>query len=243
VTYARDYFNVGQPSLLKDKYVVYLTRGVDRNNYKWEANRRYNEFFALKEAFSRSWPGIYIPYMPSKKIIGNRDVKFIIERRYFLERFYMQMSRYDYLIYGPEWALFCHPREGPKEGDLATQLKTLQPPSYLQMLHNFMVVFNIDADFLKTLHFQAKRVEADQLISNFEEFLRKLKVHFKNLKKQVKMLIETQQTKIDLEKQVIFILNKFEERTNQFIDQPNKNNKEVHLQSNILTADIVRQAS
>ena len=81
-----------------------------------------------------------------------------------------------------------------------------------------MVVFNVDADLLKTLHFQAKRVEADQLISNFEEFLRKLKVHFKNLKKQVKMLIETQQTKIDLEKQVIFILNKFEERTNQFID-------------------------
>lgn len=65
---------------------------------------------------------------------------------------------------------------------------------------------------------QGKRVEAEHLVATFEEFLRKLKVHFKNLKKQVRMLIETQQTKIDLEKQVIFLLNKFEERTNQYID-------------------------
>ena len=36
-----------------------------------------------------TWPGLYIPYMPSKKLIGNRDAKFIVERRYFLERFYM----------------------------------------------------------------------------------------------------------------------------------------------------------
>ena len=43
--YARDNFNVGQPSLLKDKYVVYMTKGVDSNNSVWQANRRYNEFF------------------------------------------------------------------------------------------------------------------------------------------------------------------------------------------------------
>jgi hypothetical protein len=57
--------------------------------------------------------------MPSKKLIGNKDVKFIIERRYYLERFYMQMSRYDYLIYNPEWQVFCRPKEGPKDGDIA----------------------------------------------------------------------------------------------------------------------------
>lgn len=89
VMYAREHFNVGQPSLLKDKYVVYMTIGVDVNNRRWEANRRYNEFYALKEAMRITWPGLYIPHMPSKKLIGNRDVKFIIERRYFLERFYM----------------------------------------------------------------------------------------------------------------------------------------------------------
>jgi hypothetical protein len=47
--YAKEGFSVGQPSLLKDKYVVYLTKGLDRQNYRWEANRRYNEFFSLRE--------------------------------------------------------------------------------------------------------------------------------------------------------------------------------------------------
>lgn len=89
VMQAREYFKVGQPSLLKEKYVVYMTKGVDQSGYRWEANRRYNEFFSLKECQGRMWPGLFIPYMPSKKLIGNRDVKFIIERRYFLERFYM----------------------------------------------------------------------------------------------------------------------------------------------------------
>ena len=54
----------------------------------------------------QSWPGLYVPFVPGKKIIGNKDVKFIIERRYFLERFFMQMSRYDYLLAGPEYAAF-----------------------------------------------------------------------------------------------------------------------------------------
>lgn len=131
VMYHRMHFQVGQPSLLKDKYVVYMTKGVDGKNQRWEANRRYNEFYQLKEAMRMTWPGIFIPYMPSKKLIGNRDVKFIIERRYFLERFYMQMSRYDYLIYGPEWHLFCRPKEGPKDGDLATQIKAVPIPSFV----------------------------------------------------------------------------------------------------------------
>ena len=42
---AREHFNVGHPSLLKEKYVVYMTKGVDASGAKWEANRRYNEFY------------------------------------------------------------------------------------------------------------------------------------------------------------------------------------------------------
>ena len=75
---AREHFNVGQPSQLKEKYVVYMTRGVDLQGHKWEANRRYNEFYTLREAQQRMWPGLFLPYMPSKKLVGNRDVKFII---------------------------------------------------------------------------------------------------------------------------------------------------------------------
>ena len=90
---------------------MYMTRGVDLHGHKWEANRRYNEFFSLREAQSRCWPGLFLPYMPSKKLVGNRDVKFIVQRRYFLERYYMQMSRFAYLTHTQEWQTFCRPNQ------------------------------------------------------------------------------------------------------------------------------------
>ena len=53
---------------------------------------RYNEFHLLRQVIRANWPGIYIPSLPAKKVIGNKDVRFIIERRYFIERFYLQLS-------------------------------------------------------------------------------------------------------------------------------------------------------
>jgi hypothetical protein len=75
------------------------------------------------------------------------------------------MSRYDYLLYGPEWYAFCRPKEGAKDGDLAYQISQLSTPSFQQMLHNYMIIFSIDANELKLLHTQAKRVESDLLFS------------------------------------------------------------------------------
>ena len=75
-----------EPSLLNGKYVVYKVMGTDANG-SFEGNRRYNEFFLLRQVIVANWPGIYIPSTPSKKLVGNKDVRFIIERRYFLERF------------------------------------------------------------------------------------------------------------------------------------------------------------
>jgi hypothetical protein len=56
-------------------------------------------------------------------------------------------------------------------------------------------------------------------------------------------LVETTQNKIDLDKQMIILFAKFEERTNFFTDSVLKNDPkmQVHLQSNILSAEIVRQ--
>jgi sorting nexin-1/2 len=69
-----------------------MTRGLDSFGNPFEGTRRYNEFYLLRDCMRSSWPGVYIPPIPSKKMVGNKDVKFILERRYFLERFFMQMS-------------------------------------------------------------------------------------------------------------------------------------------------------
>ena len=95
-------FGLMDPSLLNSKYVVYKVTGEDSHGL-FEGNRRYNEFFLLRQVIVANWPGIYIPSTPSKKFVGNKDVRFIIERRYFLERFILQLSRIPYLVESHEF--------------------------------------------------------------------------------------------------------------------------------------------
>lgn len=79
-------FEVVRPCLISNKYVAYQVKGEDSLE-GFEATRRYNEFFMLRQTLSQRWPGLFIPCIPPKKAVGNKDVIFIIERRYFLERF------------------------------------------------------------------------------------------------------------------------------------------------------------
>ena len=88
--------------------MVYKVTGTDSLGF-FDGNRRYNEFFVLRQVIVANWPGIYIPSTPSKKLVGNKDVKFIIERRYFLERFILQMSQIDYLVDSNEFQTFMRP--------------------------------------------------------------------------------------------------------------------------------------
>lgn len=63
-------------------------------------------------------------------------------------------------------------------------------------------------------------------------------MHLKALKKQIKGLIDTTHMKQDLDKQLIAVAAKFEERTNAYAD--GAQNATQLLQSNVLTIDIVR---
>ena len=95
-------FGLMDPSLLNGKYVVYKVLGQDSLG-TFEGNRRYNEFFLLRQVIVANWPGIYIPSTPSKKLVGNKDVRFIIERRYYLERFILQLSQIGILVESNEF--------------------------------------------------------------------------------------------------------------------------------------------
>ena len=80
------HFEVIKPCLIQNKYVAYQLKGEDSLE-TFEGMRRYNEFYMLRNSLCARWPGLFIPGIPPKKAVGNKDVKFIIERRYFLERF------------------------------------------------------------------------------------------------------------------------------------------------------------
>lgn len=79
-----------------------MCRGVDESGV-WEGERRYNEFFKLREALVSRWPGVPIPMLPPKKAIGNKEIRFINERRFYLDRFLKRMSYFPFILNSPEF--------------------------------------------------------------------------------------------------------------------------------------------
>ena len=49
--------------------------------------KRYSEFYNFRKKLTQRWPGIYVPALPEKKVIGNKDNKFIETRCKLLELF------------------------------------------------------------------------------------------------------------------------------------------------------------
>lgn len=78
-------------------HITYDTRGKDRQGV-WECKRRYNEFFLLHELLSKRFPGIPIPILPPKKAIGNKDLTFVQDRTFYLQRFLRKLARFDFII-------------------------------------------------------------------------------------------------------------------------------------------------
>jgi sorting nexin-1/2 len=76
----------------------------------------------LREALSSRWPGVYIPAIPEKKLVGNKDDNFVEERRALLERFMKEIAKFDYLTQSREFKVFARER-GDIEKILSSMLR------------------------------------------------------------------------------------------------------------------------
>lgn len=83
-------------------HVDYTCRGTDETGY-WQENRRYSHFFKLHHVLEQRWPGVPIPILPPKKAIGNKEIKFINERRFYLERYLKKMSHFRFIVNSEEF--------------------------------------------------------------------------------------------------------------------------------------------
>ena len=90
-------------------HIVYNVRGKDQQG-EWECKRRYNEFFLLQECLAKRWPSIVLPLVPPKKAVGNKDLIFLQERRFYLERFLRKLAQYDFIINSQEFQIFARPQ-------------------------------------------------------------------------------------------------------------------------------------
>jgi hypothetical protein len=122
----------------KSGHIVYKCKGSDSQGI-WEGDRRYNEFYKLQEKLEARWPGIPLPMLPPKKAIGNKDIKFINERRFYLERFLKKMSAYDFVLNSQEFIIFSRPN-----GDIEKMLNAVPKCSSIDIVTKYREVLGIE---------------------------------------------------------------------------------------------------
>ena len=71
-------------------------------------------------------------------MIGNKELRFINERRFYLERFLKKISGLDFLVKSQEFLIFSNPK-----GDIDKQLSNLPKLSTSDIVEKFKVALNL----------------------------------------------------------------------------------------------------
>ena len=77
------------------KYTVYHIVGQDKNG-SIDVHRRYNEFYKMRAALVKRYPGCFIPSIPDKSI-SIIDDEIANKRQRFLNDFVRKMTRLPHL--------------------------------------------------------------------------------------------------------------------------------------------------
>ena len=113
----------------KGDHIVYTVMGYDRQG-KIEIERRFSEFEVLRQAFTERWPGLYVPPIPVKKALGNKNMEFITERCFLLNLFIKQAARCPYLLESEEFSIFIRPNYANMKREISL-LPRLSPEDHL----------------------------------------------------------------------------------------------------------------
>lgn len=65
------------------EHVIYNIVGNDETE-SYDVMRRYSEFNFLRKKLNERWPGVFIPAIPTKQILGKNDAQVTQNRLRFL---------------------------------------------------------------------------------------------------------------------------------------------------------------
>ena len=104
--------------------IKYTVTGQDSQG-KFEVTRRYNEFHILHVTLTSRWPGCFIPCIPEKQILGDKEDGFIEERRSLLDRFIRECAKFEFILESQEFKIFA--RQTGEVGDALEKLGDQTP--------------------------------------------------------------------------------------------------------------------
>ena len=188
-----------------------MVKGVDQQG-EWECKRRYNEFYCLYDTLRKRWPGIVIPICPPKKAMGNKDIIFLQERRFYLERFMRKICVYDFILNSEEFLLFSRPQGLDVEKSMTRMVKL----SSNQLFERLRDATHTDIEGLT----DQDRGVLDTQIVEFNTYIKKAQPFLKKMQSDIATYLTKKQMLINAYSGAAATLTQYEETNLSFyVDQ------------------------
>ena len=155
--------------------------------------------------------------------MGNKDDKFVEERRSLLERFMKELAKYDYLTQSKEFKVFARDR-----GDIDKILGSMIRQTPVQILEKFKLHFNINNSSMDASDLSQYK----ENIISFSLYLKKVIPVMENFKKQLKGMIENRESQNKSYQDIINAVSRYEDNN---VDYYSENDVTKRLLTNPVT--------
>jgi sorting nexin-1/2 len=202
-------YSVSNP--IKTGHVSYSVKGHDPDG-EFEGPRRYRDFHALRTHLVKNLPGIFIPSIPPKQMIGNKKEKFLENRMYFLDRFLKKIGEIEHLVNSPEFRCFSRP-SGEVNRTLA-MLPAATPSSIMDRLESDLNISTlIDEQVYKRCREET---------NDFNSFLKKIIPTLKVIKDQSEKMVGVKAASNAQSRFIVNVMAQYEsDGLTRFVDQDN----------------------
>ena len=147
---------VSDPVFNKEGVTGFTSYTLQGSKLPEPLSRRYRDFDALRRKLVDRWPGVFIPNIPHKKTVGNKDKEIVGMRIKMINRFLKKLSKIDYLFNSDEMELFLQ-----NSSNVPKTLDSIKEDSYEELLKKYASVFTDYDDNFDTL---AGKTEQDEFV-------------------------------------------------------------------------------
>jgi hypothetical protein len=219
---------VSDPVFNKEGVTGFTSYTLQGSKIPEPLSRRYRDFDALRRKFIDRWPGVFIPNIPHKKTVGNKDKDIVGLRIEMINRFLKKLSKIDYLFNSDEMELFLQ-----NSSNVPKTLDSIKEDTYEELLKKYSSVFTDYDDNFDTI--TGKR---DQ-----DEFAKKLNENYPKLRAFRYFIAQEKERFKDVQKNYLVIINNLsiyeKEVVNTFVN--NDENKLVFY--NMKNIDLCKNIS
>ena len=184
---------VSDPIFNKEGVTGFTSYTLQGSKIPEPLSRRYRDFDALRKKFVERWPGVFIPNIPHKKTVGNKDKEIVGLRIEMINRFLKKLSKIDYLYNSDEMELFLQ-----NSSNVPKTLDSIKESTYEELLRKYSNVFtdyddNFDTSAGKQMQddFAKKLAQNYPRLRNFRTFIYMEKERFKEEQKNYLAVINS----------------------------------------------------